>query len=75
MDGKVWFSAEGSKAVGRYDPATSKLDWSMGTGQERTHMIYVSEDAKKIYTTNVNGGTVSILADTLLPAPPFPAYG
>ncbi len=70
--GKVWFSAEGSKSVGRYDPTTSKLDWSMGTGQERTHMVYVTSDEKKIYTTNVNAGTVSILSDTLLPPPPFP---
>src|SRR5258706_6827607 len=66
-DGKVWFSAEGAKAVGRYDPTTGKLDWSMGTGRDRTHMIYVTGDAKKIYTTNVNEGSVSILADTLLP--------
>ncbi|MEO8962760.1 MAG: YncE family protein [Ginsengibacter sp.] len=61
-DGKVWFSAEGSKAVGRYDPATNKVDWCMGTGQDRSHMVYVTADAKKIYTTNVNAGTVSILA-------------
>jgi DNA-binding beta-propeller fold protein YncE len=71
-DGKLWFSAEGAKAVGRYDPATGKLDWSMGTGQDRTHMVYVTSDGKKIYTTNVSAGSVSILADTLLPAPPFP---
>jgi DNA-binding beta-propeller fold protein YncE len=62
--GKLWFSAEGSKSVGRYDPATGKIDWSMGTGQDRTHMIYVANDEKIIYTTNVNAGTVSILADT-----------
>jgi DNA-binding beta-propeller fold protein YncE len=72
VGGKVWFSAEGSKAVGRYDPATGKLDWSIGTGQDRTHMVYVTSDEKKIYTTNVNAGTVSILSDTVLPAPPFP---
>ncbi len=66
VNGKAWFTAEGSKAVGRYDPATGKLDWSMGTGQDRTHMIYVSADAKKIYTTNVSSGTVSILIDTLI---------
>ena len=60
-DSKVWFSAEGSKAVGRYDPVTNKVDWCMGTGQDRSHMIYVTPDAKKIYTTNVNAGTVSIL--------------
>jgi len=65
-DGKAWFSAEGSKAVGRYDPAEGKLDWSMGTGQDRTHMIYVTADAKRIYTTNVSSGSVSILSDTLI---------
>lgn len=66
VDGKAWFTAEGSKAIGRYDPATGKLDWSMGTGQDRTHMIYVTADGKKIYTTNVSSGTVSILVDTLI---------
>lgn len=66
VNGKVWFTAEGSKAVGRYDPATGKLDWSMGTGQDRTHMIYVTPNGKRIYTTNVSSGTVSILVDTLI---------
>src|SRR5436190_5439061 len=69
VNGKVWFSAEGSKSVGRYDPLTGKLDWSMGTGQDRTHMIHVTNDAKRIYTTNVLSGTVSILVDTLIPPP------
>jgi YVTN family beta-propeller protein len=66
VNGKAWFTAEGSKSVGRYDPATGQLDWSMGTGQDRTHMIYVTADGKKIYTTNVSSGTVSILADTII---------
>jgi DNA-binding beta-propeller fold protein YncE len=70
-NGKAWFTAEGSKAVGRYDPATGKLDWCMGTGQDRTHMIYVTPDGKKIYTTNVSSGTVSILIDSLIPAGRF----
>jgi YVTN family beta-propeller protein len=64
VNGKAWFTAEGSKAIGRYDPATSKLDWSMGTGQDRTHMIYVAKDGEEIYTTNVSSGTVSILVDS-----------
>ena len=71
VNGKAWFTAEGSKSVGRYDPATGKLDWSMGTGQDRTHMIYVTADGKKIYTTNVSSGTVSILVDTLIPPGKF----
>jgi YVTN family beta-propeller protein len=68
--GKVWFTAEGSKSVGRYDPATGKLDWSLGTGQSRTHMLCVTADGKKIYTTNMASGTISVLSDTLLPPGP-----
>jgi hypothetical protein len=29
-------------------------------------MIYVTDDGKKIYTTNISSGTVSILVDTLI---------
>jgi len=74
VDGKLWFTVEGSKAVARYDPGTQKIEWCMGTGQDRTHMIYVTNDSKKIYTTNVASGTVSILIDTpttTAPPPPF----
>ena len=63
-DGKVWFTAEGAKAIGSYDPATGKIDWIMGTGQNRTHMLYVTAGVKQIYTTNVNSATVSILEKT-----------
>lgn len=64
VDNKVWFTAEGSKAVGRYDPASGKIEWSMGTGQDRTHMLHVTADTKNIYTININSGTVSILTNT-----------
>ena len=60
MGGKAWFTAEGAKAIGSYDPATKSVDWILGTGQNRTHMIYVSPDMKTIVTTNVSSGTVSI---------------
>jgi YVTN family beta-propeller protein len=59
--GKVWFTAEAAKAIGSYDPATHSIDWIMGTGQNRTHMIYVSPDLKLIITTNVSSGTVSMI--------------
>jgi len=62
--GKVWFTAEAAKVIGSYDPATDKVDWVMGTGQNRTHMVYVFPDAKRILTTNVNSGTVTILDHT-----------
>lgn len=59
VGGKLWFTAEGAKAIARYDPATGKIDWIMGTGQNRTHMIYVRPDEQQIYTTNVSSGTVT----------------
>jgi YVTN family beta-propeller protein len=58
--------------IGRYDPATQKVDWVMGTGQNRTHMIYVSPDQKRIITTNVASGTVSIFEKTLRQGGPPP---
>ena len=64
VQGKVWFTAEAAKAIGSYDPASSKIDWIMGTGQNRTHMVYVFPDAKRILTTNVNSATVTILDET-----------
>jgi YVTN family beta-propeller protein len=59
--GKVWFTAEAAKAIGSYDPTSSKVDWILGTGQDRTHMIYIAPDLQRIVTTNVSSGTVSII--------------
>lgn len=69
--GKTWFTAEAAKAIGSYDPATKKVDWILGTGQNRTHMIFVAEDGTRIVTTNVSSGTVSIIEKSAArPGPP-----
>src|ERR1700693_1438204 len=62
--GKVWFTAEAAKAIGSYDPATKQIDWILGTGQDRTHMIYVFPDLNPIITSNVNSATISIIEKT-----------
>jgi DNA-binding beta-propeller fold protein YncE len=59
--GKVYFTAEGAKVLGTYDPASQKIDWVMGTGQDRTHMVWVSENLKTIVTSNVSSATMTIL--------------
>ena len=64
VERKVWFTAEAAKAIGRYDPITGRVDWILGTGQDRTHMIYVSPEMTRIVTTNVRSGTVSIIEKT-----------
>lgn len=72
VGGKTWFTAEAAKAIGRYDPSTHKVDWILGTGQNRTHMIYVSEDEQRIVTSNVSSGTVTIIDQepVRMPGPP-----
>ncbi len=61
VDGAVWFTAEGAKAVGRYTPATGRIDLILGTGQNRTHMIHVLPGGEHAIVTNVSSGTVSLL--------------
>jgi len=61
IGGKVWFTVEGSKAFGSYDPSSQKIDFILGTGQNRTHMIYVFDDLKHIVATNVSSGTVTMI--------------
>lgn len=70
--GKTWFTAEAAKALGRYDPATGKVDLILGTGQNRTHMIWVSANGQVIVATNVSSGTVSIFTQEAvhMPGPP-----
>jgi YVTN family beta-propeller protein len=75
VGGKLWFTAEGAKSVARYDPATNKVDWCLGTGQDRTHMIFVTSDEKNVYTSNVSAGTVSLLTDSLIQAGGFAPPG
>lgn len=75
VGGETWFTAEGAKVVGRLDPATRKVDFVMGTGQNRTHMIYVSPDEKSIITTNVASATVSFIDQVPVQQGPPPGGG
>jgi YVTN family beta-propeller protein len=68
--GKLYFTAEGAKVVGRYDPATQKIDWVLGTGQNRTHMVIVSKDLQTIFTSNVSSSTISVIERIAVPGPP-----
>jgi len=73
--GKLYFTAETSKVFGRYDPATQKIDWVLGTGQDRTHMVIVSSGLDRVFTSNVSSGTISIIEQVAAPMPPGPPPG
>src|SRR5215471_4639091 len=61
VSGKVYFTAEGSKVIGRYDPSSHQIDWVLGIGQNRTHMLLVNQDESRIFTSNVNADSIGIL--------------
>lgn len=64
FDGKLYFTCEVNKIIGRYDPATNRVDWLLGTGQDQTHMIEVNNDGTEMYTANISGNTVSVIDRT-----------
>jgi YVTN family beta-propeller protein len=41
-----------------------KIDWVIGTGQDRTHMVIASKDLKTVLTSNVSSGTISLIEQT-----------
>src|SRR5579859_2268248 len=73
--GKLYFTAETNKVIGRYDPAKQHIDWVLGTGQDRTHMIAVANSLNKIFTSNVNSATISIIEQTTPPSGGFTPPG
>jgi DNA-binding beta-propeller fold protein YncE len=65
-DGLFFFTAEGARAIAAYDPATNRLSWIMGTGQDHTHLLVFSKDGRTMVTTNRGSDTLSLfeLTDT-----------
>ena len=59
-DGEVYFTAEANKVIARWNPTSNQLDWILGTGQGRTHMLFLTKDLSKIFTSNVDSDTISV---------------
>jgi YVTN family beta-propeller protein len=60
-DGKFYFTVELNKLIARYDPATNQLDWLLGVGQNRTHMLVRTKYLNEIFTSNVDSNTVTAI--------------
>ncbi|MGA7914151.1 MAG: YncE family protein [Candidatus Acidiferrales bacterium] len=60
-DGQIYFTAELNKLIARYDPATNKLDWLLGVGQNRTHMLVRTKYLNELFTSNVDSDTVTAI--------------
>ncbi len=58
---KVYLTAQVNKAIARYDPASDRIDWLLGTGQNATHMLVLSKDLNKIFTANIGSDSITAI--------------
>ena len=63
-NGKLYFTAEADKKVARYDPAADKVDWQFETGQNATHMVLPTKDARTLFTSNISSDSISMIQDS-----------
>jgi YVTN family beta-propeller protein len=59
--GKLYFTAEASRKIARYDPSADKIDWEFETGQNVTHMVLPTRDARTLFTSNIGSNSVSAI--------------
>jgi len=60
-DGLLYVTTENENTISVVDPKTLKVVGTIPTGDEQTHMLAISNDGKRGYTSNVGPGTVSVL--------------
>lgn len=61
QDGRLIATTERSQSIVVVDPKAGKVTASIATGQQGTHMVAVSPDARRAYTANIGSGTVSVI--------------
>lgn len=59
-DGRVYFTAEMNRLIGRYDPTSDKVDWLFGTGLTGTHMVSLTRDGR-IITANIGSDSMTVI--------------
>ena len=61
VSGMVYVTTELDQTVTIVDPKTLKVVGTVPTGQKESHMLVISRDGKRGYTSNVGAGSVSVL--------------
>ena len=60
-DGRLYVTTEISQTITVIDPKTNKVVDRIPTGQPESHMLLLSRDGKRAFTSNVHVGTVSAI--------------
>jgi DNA-binding beta-propeller fold protein YncE len=60
-DGRLYVTAELTSSIEVVDPRTNAVVDSIPTGQPESHMLVLSRDGRRAWTSNVGAGTVSAI--------------
>lgn len=60
-DGRIVVTTERTQSLAVVDPVTGKVLSSIKTDQQGTHMVAVTADGTTAYTSNIPGGTVTVV--------------
>lgn len=61
VSGMLYVTTELDRSISIIDPHTLKIVGAIPTGQPESHMLAISSDGRRGYTSNVGPGTVSVL--------------
>ena len=67
--GKLYFTAEGYKTIGRYDPTANAVEWMLGIGQDGTHLLVLAKDQQTMWVPNRGSNSISVI-DGVAAGPP-----
>lgn len=60
-DGRLYVTSEVTNSITVIDPRTNQIVERIPTGQPESHMLVLTRDGKRAYTSNVGVGTVSAI--------------
>ncbi|MBI1982690.1 MAG: hypothetical protein HYS61_00645, partial [Acidobacteria bacterium] len=60
-DGLLYVTTELTHTIDVIDPRTNKVVATLPTDQPESHMLTITRDGKRIYTSNAHAGTVSVI--------------
>ena len=60
-DGRLYVTTEITSTLTVIDPRTNRVVERIPTGQVESHMVALSRDGSRAYTSNVHAGTVSAI--------------
>ena len=60
-DDKLYFTIEGYKSIGRYDPVADEIEWTLGIGQEGTHMLVHDATTNTMFMPNTRSNSITVV--------------